>query len=119
MRCRIEPGVRVILDDDAWRGAEEGAGLIGGDLVRGLNENGLPVPNWHRDSDTRSGDPKLRQMQDLARLVDDLDLFLVETIRFRSPSARHYVVGQLVGVGDSLRFCACRDRLGLLFELVD
>src|SRR5450759_2116503 len=119
MRSRVQLRVRVILDDHTWRGGEEGACLIRGDLLRGREENGLSVPDRHWYAHACRGDAQLRHVEDLPSLVDDLDLFLVVALRLRPPATRHDVVRQLVWVDDRLRLGALRDRLCLLLELVD
>ena len=58
-------------------------------------------------------------MHDLARLVDDLDLFLVVPVGLWPPAAGDDVVGELPRIDAGLRLGAGGDRLRLLVELVD
>ena len=58
-------------------------------------------------------------MEDLARLVDDLDLLLVVAVRLQPPTTGHDVVGELVRIRGDRRLRAVGDGPGLLLELVD
>ena len=64
-------------------------------------------------------DSQLGLVEDLARLVDDLDLLLVVAIGLESPSARHDVVRELIGIRCHRRLLAVGDRLRLLLQLID
>ena len=90
----------------------------GRDVLGGVYENRLPVPDRYGDPNTRGGDAELRHVEDLAGLVHDLDLFFVVALWLWPPSAGHHVVGQLIWVRNRLVFGALGDRLRLLLELV-
>ena len=116
---RVEPRVGVVLDDHAGCAAEQRSGFVGADPVFGFDEQRLAVADrdWHPNAGGR--DAQIGLVEDLPRLVDDLDLLLVVPAGLRVPAAGHDVVRELIGVDSQRRLCAFGDRFRLLLELVD
>src|SRR5436190_244674 len=119
VRCRIEPGVRVVLNDDSGRGGKESPRLIRAELLRRLEEHRLSMAYGHRHADAGRGDAQLWLVKDLARLVDDLHFLFVVAVGFGVPAARHHVVRELVRVHNHRRLLAFGDRPCLFLELID
>src|SRR2546426_12844428 len=109
MRRRVELGLWTVLDDHARSCAESGAGFVGGDLLGGLDKDRFSMADRDRHTHTSGGNAQSCQVHDLACLVDDLDLFLVEAVHVGMPTPRDNVVRELVGINDSLRLSPTRD----------
>ncbi len=97
---------------DARRGCERLREFRDARIMFGLEENGLAVRETHGDADGRRRDVQLGQVEDLARLLDDLELFAAIAVRVEPADLRNHVARDRRGERYGRRLvCLLRERL--------
>ena len=115
---RIDLVLGIVAELDAGRGGEDGARLLGRDLVLEFKIDGLGMCAHHGDADAGAGNLHVRKMHDLARLIHHLHLFLGVAVRLEDIDVREEVERNLLSHDLDFRGLALKDRVGLLHELV-
>ena len=95
-RHREVIGLGIVDDLDAGRAGEQRARLLGRHRRGELQHDRLRMGTQHRDADAGRHDRQLRLVEYLARLFDDLVLFLVVAVIRHLGVVREDVEGDLV-----------------------
>src|SRR5215212_6842979 len=120
-RQRVDPGARVIEDDQAVGGGEQLAAFLGREVVLRLQVDGLGVAGHHRDPRAGRRDPHVfAEPEDLARLAHHLALLgrVVIAVLERLDLGQD-VEGDLMGIDAWLRRLTVENRPRLLPQLPD
>src|SRR5579875_1872843 len=120
-RERVERGGGVVEDGDAGRGGEQLACALGRELLARLHVDGLGVAVDDGHAHARGGDADREVVEDLARLVDELELLVgVVLAGGEAAGVRQRVERDLVRVrARRVDVALVQQRVRLVEQLVD